>query len=115
MVTNHDLGYAYSDDKGRTWKNNAGTTVATLATGGVITPSTAGIHVYNIPQNSGILNQEGQIADAAGRFHVINRERTSGAFLWYHYWRSATGRFSGNSVRGGVTESGELNIRNVDS
>lgn len=92
MVTNHDLGYAYSDDKGKTWKNNAGTTVATLANGGVITPSTAGIHVFTIPQNSGILNQEGQIADAAGRFHVINRERTGGSYLWYHYWRSATGR-----------------------
>ena len=27
--SNHDLNYAYSDDVGRTWKNNQGTTVAT--------------------------------------------------------------------------------------
>lgn len=92
VVTNHDLGYAYSDDKGLTWKNNAGTTIASMSAGTTIGPTTSGSIVYTIPQGSGILNQEGQIADAAGRFHVLNRETTSGTYLWYHYWRSATGK-----------------------
>ncbi|RPB08615.1 hypothetical protein P167DRAFT_539172 [Morchella conica CCBAS932] len=98
VVTNHDLGYAYSDDKGLTWKNNAGTTIASMSAGTAIGPTTSGSIVYTIPQGSGILNQEGQIADAAGRFHVLNRETTSGTYLWYHYWRSATGIWTRNAI-----------------
>jgi hypothetical protein len=28
--------------------------------------------------------------DAEGRFHVLNRENTTGTERWYHYWRSTT-------------------------
>ncbi|KAI5781509.1 hypothetical protein EDC01DRAFT_666030 [Geopyxis carbonaria] len=93
VATNHDLGYAYSDDLGQTWRTSAGAAVS-----GAITPTTAGSLVFAIPQGSGILNQEAQTADAAGRFHVLNRETTSGTYLWYHYWRSATGAWTRTAI-----------------
>lgn len=90
--TNHDLCYAYSEDFGRTWKSSGGTNL-----GATIRPSSPGITVFGIGQNSGILNQEGQVADTHGRFHVINRERVNGALTWIHYWRSSSGSWTRNA------------------
>ncbi|MCO8276575.1 BNR repeat-containing protein [Actinoplanes sp. TRM 88003] len=68
--TNHDLYYAYSRDKGRTWRNNAGTVVAT--TGSTPLPSnSAGLKVWTIARNRGLMNQESQVVDAAGNVHVL--------------------------------------------
>lgn len=53
--TNHDFYFALSEDAGRTWKQTNGQTVALP-----IKPSTHGIKVYTIPQNSQIINQEAQ-------------------------------------------------------
>ncbi|CAI4216126.1 unnamed protein product [Parascedosporium putredinis] len=89
VVTNHDLGYAYSTDLGRTWNNNAGVSIG--------------------PTNSGILNQEGQTVDAAGRVHVINRETVGGTLTWLHYWRGDDGRWTRNPIShslGPLTQTG---------
>ena len=43
---------------------------------------------------SGILNQEAQTVDEAGRIHVLNRENTTGVEHWYHYWRSTTAHWT---------------------
>ncbi|SPN96630.1 uncharacterized protein DNG_00151 [Cephalotrichum gorgonifer] len=104
VVTNHDLGYAYSEDLGHTWKNSAGANL-----GPTIQPSSPGIHVFNIPQNSGILNQEGQTVDNAGRVHVLNRETVSGVLTWLHYWRDEEGTWTRNPVwhsLGQLTQTG---------
>lgn len=85
---NEGLYYIYSTDFGQTWD----------------TPSTKeplmnilGRPVHNldshdrhllaqeIPQNSGIMNQEGQTVGSDGGVHVLNRENTSGEERWVHY------------------------------
>jgi len=105
VVTNHDLGYAYSTDLGRTWNNNAGTSI-----GPTISPASSGIHAFSIPQNSGILNQEGQTVDPSGRVHVLNREKVGGVLTWLHYWRDeGTGKWTKNPIKhslGALTQTG---------
>jgi len=94
---NHDLAYASSADLGNTWINNWGQIVSVLTEGnngsvsalqGPIDPDSPGITVFSIPKYGGILNQEAQTMDSAGRFHVLNRENTTGFEQWYHYWRT---------------------------
>jgi BNR repeat-containing family member len=68
--SNHDLLYSYSDDNGRTWKNNAGMTIASSGSS-FMTKSSPGIKVWTINQNRGLINQEHMAVDAAGRVHVL--------------------------------------------
>ncbi|KAH8109066.1 hypothetical protein DFH11DRAFT_1516044 [Phellopilus nigrolimitatus] len=91
---NHDMDYALSYDLGRTWQNNWNQTVANMSAQWPILPSTAGITVFSIPKYGGILNQEAQTVDSAGRLHVLNRENTTGTEQWYHYWRSTIGHWT---------------------
>jgi hypothetical protein len=68
--TNHDLYYAYSNNNGRTWYDNAGTQRGTTGT----TPMTmamTSIRVWTINQNRGYINQESQAVDRRGRVHVL--------------------------------------------
>ena len=68
--TNFDLYYIYSDDNGRTWRNNAGATVG--VTGSTfIRSNSSGIRVWTISQNRGLINQEHMTVDNAGRVHVL--------------------------------------------
>ena len=87
-TTNHDLMYLYSDDHGRTWKNNAGTTVSN------VTQGTAGIRVWTIGQNTSLLNQEAQTVDSTGRVHVLLRTNLSGAVRYEHYFRETNGTWN---------------------
>jgi hypothetical protein len=96
--TNHDLYYAYSKDKGRTWRNNAGTVIATTGSAPMASNST-GLRVWTIGQNRGLMNQESQVVDAAGIVHVLashlpaasanisdfTTARNSSVLV--HYWR----------------------------
>lgn len=69
-TTNFNLHYVYSDDDGRTWHNNAGQQVA--VTGQTpITQHTPGIAVWQIGQNRGLINQEAQAVDSAGRVSML--------------------------------------------
>jgi hypothetical protein len=94
---NYDLNYAYSDDQGQTWMNSKGQKIGCLQHGNLedrpILPSSRGIKVFDIPMNSGILNQEGQCADFDGGFHVLNRERIDGRMKWIVYSRNRSGTF----------------------
>jgi hypothetical protein len=69
-LTNHDTGYVYSDDRGRTWRNGAGTVVGTTGSApvGVGAP---GLVVDPLDPNHGLMNQESQAVDAEGRPHVV--------------------------------------------
>jgi hypothetical protein len=96
--TNHDLFYAYSRDQGRSWRNNAGTVIATAGSD-PLESGAAGLRVWPNSQNRGLMNQESQVVDAAGVVHVLsshlpantpsitdfNVARTSAVLV--HYWR----------------------------
>jgi hypothetical protein len=87
--TNHDFYFTYSEDAGRTFRQTNTQQVALP-----ITPSTAGIKIYTIPQNSQIINQEAQCADENGRFHALMRDNSTGTARFYHYLRTTSGQWS---------------------
>jgi hypothetical protein len=68
-LTNHDTGYVSSDDRGRTWRNNAGQVVGT--TGGTTVAVSPNLIVDPLDPNHGLINQESQAIDSAGVPHVI--------------------------------------------
>lgn len=97
---NYDLCYMYSDDKGSLWRDSHGNAIANLAIdataaatplSNTVRPTTKGITVFEIPTNSGILNQEGQAAAPDGGFHVLNREKLDGVQTWVLYSRHPSG------------------------
>jgi hypothetical protein len=104
-TTNHDLLYIYSDDNGRTWKNNAGNIVAKTGSS-YITKNSEGIKVFTINQNRGLINQEDMSIDNEGRIHVLlshmpdsqadnsnfTTARTKSTF--FHYWRDTNGNWN---------------------
>jgi hypothetical protein len=74
LRTNHDLCYAYSDDFGRTWKNNDGAEIARLASAnddrpiGIDSPGTV---VRDIKFRWGQMNTTTQFVDDSGQVHVV--------------------------------------------
>ncbi|HSH08786.1 MAG TPA: BNR repeat-containing protein [Oceanipulchritudo sp.] len=66
QTANHDLMYAYSDDRGSTWKNSDG-----LALEGVPRIDSPGVTVVEIPDNLGLMNTHGQAVDSQGRIHTV--------------------------------------------
>ena len=89
LTTSHDINYIYSDDNGRTWKNNSGAAAGTSGSAPV-TKSSVGPPAVPIAQNSGLLNQEAQAVDAAGRVHLMMRDNISGSLRWVHWVRGVT-------------------------
>ena len=108
-ATNHDLLYAYSDDHGRTWQNNAGASVAKSGSSPMKRDS-AGLKVWTIGQNRGLINQEHMAVDAAGRVHVLlshlpdaqaddsNFDNARTKSQYFHYFRDAAGSWSKNAM-----------------
>lgn len=113
--TNHDLGYAYSDDRGFTWRNNAGQVVASQATGQKIGIDSPGLVVRPIPQGNGLMNTQGQAVDASGRIHAVMYHRdtaksaaevstfTPAASSYFHYWRDGLGNWHRSQLPGDCT------------
>jgi hypothetical protein len=97
---NHDLMYAYSPDRGKTWCNNRGEPLTEPPGVG-----SAGIKVVDISQVHGLMNTHGQAVDALGRIHTVIWHCTDqslqaagskpGQHRWgppearryHHYWR----------------------------
>ncbi|CAG8982891.1 hypothetical protein HYALB_00002908 [Hymenoscyphus albidus] len=111
---NHDLNYAYSDDVGKTWKASNGEVLASIQGNEIfngrnsILPSANGIRVFDIPMGSGILNQEGQVADWDGGFWALNREsvtRPAESGLsgeeehWMVYHRDIAGKWTKKTIQ----------------
>lgn len=68
-LTNHDTGYVYSDDRGRTWRTNTGALAGT--TGGSPVAVSSGLVVDPLDPNHGLMNQESQAIDSTGSPHVV--------------------------------------------
>jgi hypothetical protein len=107
-LTNHDLCYAMSDDRGRTWLNGAGALVRRPAdstdTGpSHITVATEGIAVQRIQMRRGVYNSMTQIPDSRGRLHVMYHHMppdapdarswraSKKASRYFHYWCTEDG------------------------
>jgi hypothetical protein len=107
---NHDINYAYSEDGGTTWKNNAGTVVANLAANDPLNISDPGLVVVALDDKQSLYNQMTQGVDSAGRVHtIVEHRRQEPGYEWrssdpiwdpersayYHYFRDpATGEWS---------------------
>lgn len=70
-ITNHDTGYVYSTDRGRTWRNDAGTVVATTGGADTVAVTDPGLVVDALDPDHSLMNQESQTTDTAGRPHAI--------------------------------------------
>ncbi|MGQ1783596.1 MULTISPECIES: BNR repeat-containing protein [unclassified Saccharicrinis] len=103
---NHDLIYVYSEDKGFTWRNNAGELLNDIPN-----VNSPGIVVQSIPRVLGLMNDHGQAIDSEGRMHVVMYHCTEqsineagsvpgatrwgppGAQRYHHYWRDLMGEW----------------------
>ncbi len=100
--SNHDLLYAYSDDAGRTWKNQLGAQIG-VAGSSFIGVNSPGILGWSIPQSRNYINNSAMATDRQGRVHVVawhlpdaepnqafNQAVTSPS-RYHHYWRGTDG------------------------
>lgn len=70
-ITNHDTGYVYSDDRGRTWHNDAGTVVGITGGSDKVAVTDSGLVVDALNPDHSLMNQESQFTDSAGRPHAV--------------------------------------------
>ncbi|MGW7256649.1 BNR repeat-containing protein [Streptomyces sp. NPDC054834] len=70
-ITNHDTGYVYSTDRGRTWRDDAGTVVGTTGTSDTVAVTDAGLVVDSLGPDHSLMNQESQATDSTGLPHAI--------------------------------------------
>jgi hypothetical protein len=108
-INNHDTLYIYSDDKGRTWKNNAGAIVADTNAGTSAGITSPGLVIDALPVGRDMMNQETQIADHQNLLHVVisyvpdpyqpgcATDRTQAQP--FHLWRNAQGGWTKDQIR----------------
>ncbi|KAG9255639.1 uncharacterized protein F5Z01DRAFT_735580 [Emericellopsis atlantica] len=101
--TNHDLFFAYSEDAGQTWLNSQGEQLTKP-----ILADSPDAMIWEVPQNSAMVNQEGQLVDAQGRFHMLMRGNTSGEQLYEHYLRDTEGQWTVNLINPGDISGPDL-------
>jgi rhamnogalacturonyl hydrolase YesR len=100
---NHDLLYAYSDDRGHTWFTDDGKPI-----NGPASVDTPGLAVENISRRYGLMNNQAQAVDSTGRMHVImwssdaeTPPNAGPSAVWglpkdrryHHYWREKAGNW----------------------
>lgn len=107
--SNHDLLYAYSDDSGRTWRNQSGTVIG-IAGSTFISVNSPGIIGWPIPQSRNYINNSAMTVDRQGRVHVVAWHLPSSqpdqAFTtslasgsrYIHYWRGTDGVWRRNET-----------------
>ncbi len=108
LSTNHDVHYAFSDDFGRTWKNNQSEVVGILDHSNKrpskpIDINSPGIVVRKTKYLWGQMNTTTQYNDHRGRVHVVNWQNPSDApgksldmntWRYFHYWRGSDGKWN---------------------
>lgn len=78
---NHDIHYAYSDDRGMTWRNTFDQLIG--AEGLPITLISPGIEIVDLDRRQALINQQGQIVDQEGGVHVLAyHRRQEPGFEW---------------------------------
>jgi hypothetical protein len=123
-ASNHDLHYAYSDDGGRTWQNNAGERIADVARGDPIELADPGIVVHAIPVFSWMMNAGCMGLDSRNRPHVITYKLPSPRkpdelrhdpppeirrdLRFVHYWRADDGSWRGGEPIPAAPEGGSV-------
>jgi len=99
LMNCHDLMYAWSDDGGATWRNNAGQTIATTGRQSLSLTS-PGVTARPLPYRWGIMNQVTQTLDRHGRLHVVMwlqppdapaGSKDMNSWRYFHYWRDDKG------------------------
>jgi hypothetical protein len=70
-LANHDTGYVFSDDRGRTWRNNAEQLVATTGSSTRVAVGSPGLVIDPLSVDHGLINQESMTIDSTGAPHVI--------------------------------------------
>ncbi len=108
--SNHDILYAYSDDTGRTWKNQLGSNISTTGTS-FISANSPDIIGVTIPQKRNYINNSAMITDKQGRVHVVawmlpaaSPDQTtfdtalSSGSRFVHYWRGTDGVWRKNET-----------------
>jgi hypothetical protein len=102
--SNHDLCYAYSEDRGRTWLNSRGEQLV-----GPPRVDSPGVAVVKISRALGLMNTHGQAVDSKGRVHAVmwhcsnellaaagskpaeHRWGPPEARRYHHYWHGGDG------------------------
>jgi hypothetical protein len=94
LTGNHDLAYAYSDDHGRTWHDNAGEFVAALSASDrparAISVDNDGTIALPLRHAWGMMNTTTQFVDGKGRVHVVvwrNPDDAPAATVDKNRWR----------------------------
>ena len=88
---NYDLCYVFSDDRGGSWKNQLGETIASISKGESVTPDAKGIVAVKIPKESGLSNQDGQTVDYNDGVHALNRDTSDGKLRYKHHYKAPEG------------------------
>ncbi|WP_290841866.1 BNR repeat-containing protein [Flavobacterium sp.] len=70
VSTNHDLCFAMSDDEGKTWKKSSGETYQLPIT------EASAEKIWNIPQNSSLINQTAMTVDESGNPYIATYWKT---------------------------------------
>ncbi|KAH7107823.1 hypothetical protein BKA62DRAFT_740536 [Auriculariales sp. MPI-PUGE-AT-0066] len=122
-LTNHDTVYFYSDDRGRSWYNSAGTKVGTSGSS-PIAVGASGIIVDSLNADHALMNQESQAADSTNLPHVVisyvpgrfgqcitsyESGRLANAYA-FHVWRSSAGTWTKTEIPQAVQSVGRSQI-----
>jgi hypothetical protein len=79
--TSHDLCFAYSDDQGKSWKNNEGEIIGMLGDR-PITADSPGVAVIRIPPGMRYQNSGSLAVDDYGGIHVLCRDENGAPTLF---------------------------------
>ena len=113
-AANHDIAFVYSDDKGNTWKNNAGTVVGNSATGLKWNLNTPGLTVVPLDESQSLMNQQTQAVTSDDKFHTMMWHRDTAKSpasatvyaptesSYFDYWRDGSGNWHRNKLPGAV-------------
>jgi hypothetical protein len=70
-LANHDTGYVYSVDRGRTWRNGGGQAVAVTGSDVLVSVHSPGLVADPLDVDHALINQECLAVDSAGQPHIV--------------------------------------------
>ncbi|MYW69695.1 Tat pathway signal sequence domain protein [Streptomyces sp. SID8379] len=70
-LSNHEMAYVTSADRGRTWRDSGGAVVGVTGGADLVSVTDTGTVVEAIDPDHSLMNQESQAVDSAGRPHAL--------------------------------------------